>query len=242
MRAQLAASYLLHRRSFRDNSELLEVFTMDYGRVALIARGTSRRRRGGALASLLQPFRPLLLSFSGRGEMMSLGAAEVAGELMPLRGEALLSGFYLNELLLRMLQRFEANPELFSAYATALGELSQAAAIEPTLRRFEFGLLEQLGYAIDLRRDALHGRPLNEEHYYLLDHERGFLSRGTSPGSRENLFPGNELILLGQGHFDRCAATAKRVSRLLLRPYLGDAPLVSRRLFASRRTAAGEAG
>ncbi|MFT4768876.1 MAG: DNA repair protein RecO (recombination protein O), partial [Glaciecola sp.] len=103
MRVQLQPCYLLHRRPFRDNSELLDVFSVEHGRLGLIARGLSRRRRGGPLGAILQPFRPLLLSFSGKGELLTLTGAESGGELPPLHGEALLSAFYLNELLLRLL-------------------------------------------------------------------------------------------------------------------------------------------
>lgn len=241
MRVQLAAAYLLHRRPYRDSSELLETFSLDHGRVPLVARGVSRRRRGGSLAAVLQPFRPLLLSFSGKGELMSLGAAEVASELPPLQGEALFSGFYLNELLLRVLQRFEPNPPLFAAYASALSDLSQARPIEPTLRRFEFILLEVLGYAIDLEYEAQTGDRLDPDAHYRLDTQRGFLRCARTDLGNTQSFAGGDLRALARGDFGECAVAAKRLVRALLQPHLGDAPLKSRKMFAASLTQSQEA-
>lgn len=246
MRIHLQPAYLLHKRPFRDSSELLEVFSVEHGRLGVLARGLTRRRRGGSLGSLLQPFRPLLLSVSGKGELLTLTAAEAAGEMPPLHGEALLSGFYLNELLLRLLQRFEAQPDLFTAYGAAIADLSDAAlargargALEPALRRFEFRLLEALGYAVDLSSDATTGQPIRGDAQYRLEPQYGMQETGAVSGTVANTYRGDDLIAIFEGRFERSPVAAKRLVRALLEPHLGATPLRSRSMFESGSVAAG---
>lgn len=240
MRVQLQPCYLLHRRPFRDNSELLDVFSVEHGRLGLVARGLSRRRRGGPLGAVLQPFRPLLLSFSGKGELLTLTGAESGGELPPLHGEALLSAFYLSELLLRLLQRFEVQPAVFTAYGAAIADLSDVAgggnarvALEPALRRFEFRLLEELGYAVDLCTEASRGAAIRADASYALVPDFGFRELATASNSS---FNGAEVIAIAQGHFHGAnGLAAKRMVRILLNPHLGSAPLRSRSMFETTR-------
>ena len=105
MRVQLQPAFVLHSRHYRDSSALVEVFTNEYGRIGLVAKGARRSVRGRASGAILQPFIPLLLSFSGRAELKTLTASEVAGEVRSLKGERLFSGIYLNELLMRLLHQ-----------------------------------------------------------------------------------------------------------------------------------------
>jgi DNA repair protein RecO (recombination protein O) len=247
MREQLQPAYLLHRRPYRDGSDLLDVFSAEQGRLGLIARGLNRRRRGGSLAALLQPFRPLLLSFSGRGELLTLTAAEAAGALAPLRGKAMFSAFYLNELLLRLLQRFEAHSDLFVAYAEALGELSEAAGaqsapLEPALRRFELRLLEELGYSVDLTQEANSNDAVVADATYALVPDFG-LRRVTPTGSA----PSGCFAVRTAGDRARRVSTtwaraAKRLVRTLLHPHLGAAPLRSRAMFSGASWGSGDGG
>ena len=120
----LQPSYVLHSRPYRDTSALLEVFTAEQGRISMVARGARRRTRGGSGSALLQPFNPLLLSFSGRAELKNLGATESAGTPRQLRGQRLFSGLYLNELLVRLLHRHDPHPQLFAAYGATLDALA----------------------------------------------------------------------------------------------------------------------
>lgn len=231
MRVSLEPAYLLHRRPFRDSSQLLELFTVNHGRVALMGRGLTRKRHGGALGAILQPFRPLLVSFSGRGDMQTLTAVESGGELAALQGDALLSGFYLNELLLRLLHRHDAQQLVFAAYGGALGELAGLpadASLEPALRRFEFAALDALGYGIDLRAEIDSHDPLVDEDHYQLVPERG-LKRCHSPD--KSTYPGADLVAIGRGDYEAAPVTAKRLVRNLLEPHLGDRPLNTRNMF-----------
>jgi DNA repair protein RecO (recombination protein O) len=116
MRVNLQPAYILHSRPYRDSSVILEVFTPEHGRISALARGARRKSRGGSAAALLQLFTPLLLSFSGRGELKTLTAREAAGTAVSLRGDRLYSGLYVNELLVRLLHRYDPHPQLFVAY------------------------------------------------------------------------------------------------------------------------------
>ncbi|WP_439102640.1 DNA repair protein RecO [Congregibacter sp.] len=243
MRVQLQPCYLLHRRPFRDNSELLDVLTVEQGRLGLVARGLSRRRRGGPLGAVLQPFRPLLLSYQGKGELLTLTGAESGGALTPLHGDALLSAFYLNELLLRLLQRFEEQPAIFTAYGAAIGDLSDAAnnerdrtALESALRRFEFRLLEELGYAVNLDVDASRGTPIREDGYYSLVSEYGLREIALGAQGGASSFTGAQIIAIAEGRFDgENGPAAKKMVRVLLQPHLGNTPLRTRSMFDTAR-------
>lgn len=237
-RLQLQPCFLLHRRPFRDSSQLLEVFSLEHGRLSAVARGLNRRRRGGALGTLLQPFRPLLLSFAGRGELASLSDAEAAGPAVHLTGDRLFSAFYLNELLSRLLHRHEAHPSLFSTYGETLEVLATAPALEPVLRRFELTLLDELGYAIDLNRDADTEQPVEPDVYYRVDPEHGLRRQGDVSGA--GALPGAALLAIAAGHLDGdVAAAAKRLTRLLLAPHLGSEPLRARALFRPQSAVPG---
>jgi DNA repair protein RecO (recombination protein O) len=148
-RVQLAPGYILHHRPYRDTSRILEVLTRDHGRLTLFARGV--RGPKAKLASVLQPFQRLLVSWSGRGDSAQLTAAETAGVDEPLPPACLMSAFYLNELLLKLTTRHDPLPVLFDDYQIALQGL-QAGAPEAPLRIFEKRLLETLGYGLDLTR------------------------------------------------------------------------------------------
>lgn len=155
----LKRGFVLHRRDYRNTSLLLELFTAEEGRLACVAKGAKSAPRGrSALAAQLQPFQPLWLGWVGRGEVKTLTRAEAAGPSIALSAERLYCGFYLNELLLRLVDREDPHEALFVFYQQALADL----ALEPldaVLRRFELRLLEELGYALDLRFDR-QGRPV----------------------------------------------------------------------------------
>lgn len=234
MRARLQPAYLLHRRPYRESSQLLELLTVEHGRVGALARGLRRRSRGGAAGALLQPFAPLLVSLRGRGELKSLSAVETAGGLLPLRGDALLSAFYVNELLMRLLQREEAQPAIFRAYALALGALADGDEIEPVLRRFECLLLRELGYGFAFDRDAVSGERVRPEGRYRF--EPGLGLRPAPLGDASGSVSGEHLLRIAADDFgDGAGRVAKRLLRRALAELLGGRPLSSRQLFLRRR-------
>ncbi|MEW6646948.1 MAG: DNA repair protein RecO [Pseudomonadota bacterium] len=239
MRAELRPAYILHRQPYRETSLLLEAFSLDVGRVGLVARG-ARSGKGGK-AGLLQPFVPLLLSWSGRGELATLTGAEGRGGLAPLTGTALISAFYLNELLLRLLQRHDPHEELFHAYELALQRLA-AVPQQPewTLRLFEKALLQELGYGLLLEHESHSDSAIQPERSYCYHVQQGPLPADAAAQAGPLLHGATLLALAAeQGADERVLAEAKTLMRTILAQYLGTRPLRSRELF--RQTYAGRA-
>ncbi|MEO0436903.1 MAG: DNA repair protein RecO [Pseudomonadota bacterium] len=237
MKTLLQPAYVLHGRPYRDSSLLLDLFTAEQGRVGLVGRGLARKRRGGSLGALLQPFQPLLVSYQGRGELLNLSDAESAGALKRLRGDALMSAFYLNELLLRLTQRGDPQPTLFSRYSETLTELVDCSALElaDTLRCFEFFAMEELGYGIDLNHDASTGAEIQVGELYLFTPEYGLSRASSRAGGADLCFQGEDVLAIAVKDYGRARASAKRLARLLLQPHLGDKPLRSRGMFQEMR-------
>ncbi|MFP4601839.1 MAG: DNA repair protein RecO [Halochromatium sp.] len=253
----LKRGFILHRRDYRNTSLLLEVFSAEAGRLACIAKGAKTAPKGrGALASLLQPFQPLWLHWVGRGEVKTLTRAEAAASAIALGGERLYCGFYLNELLLRLLARADPQAALFVFYQQALADLA-SEAMDLVLRRFELRLLEELGYALDLRRDR-HGVPIDPNRCYGYRPEVGLEPMpdaameprpearwGPGPAVAASVDPDLALATLVSGAtLQRLAAgsalspgesrAARGLLRAALAPHLGPKPLRSRELFRRR--------
>jgi DNA repair protein RecO (recombination protein O) len=173
-------AFVLHRYDWSESSLILEVFTRQYGRVALVAKGA--KRPSSNFRPVLLPLQPLRVSFGGDAEIRALKGAEwVGGQVMPT-GDALLSGYYLNELLLRLLARDDPHPQLFDAYAGAVSVLASehGEPLEPALRAFELLLLREIGLLPALDMQTLTLAPLEPEARYSLVPEAGLVA------SREN--------------------------------------------------------
>ncbi|HEV7717046.1 MAG TPA: DNA repair protein RecO [Steroidobacteraceae bacterium] len=201
-RAQLAPGYILHHQPYRDTSRILEVLTRDAGRLTLFARGV--RGPKAKLASDLQPFRLLLLSWSGKGDAPFLAGAETAPDPLPLPAPCLMSGFYLNELMLKLTHRHDPVPGVFDVYHGTLEALKAGAPLEASLRIFEKRLLDELGYGLELDVDARTGASIDANAYYHFRPEHGvFSAAADAPGvlsgasilslAREQLEPGRAL-------------------------------------------------
>jgi len=163
-RVQLAPGYILHHHPYRDTSRILEVLSRDAGRLSIFARGV--RGPKAKLASELQPFRLLLLSWSGKGEAPMLAGAESAPGFTPIPSASLMSAFYLNELLLKLTHRHDPVPAVFDTYHDTLELLKAGSPLEPALRIFEKRLLDQLGYGVELDVDARNGTGIAPDAYY----------------------------------------------------------------------------
>ena len=179
-RAEFACGYVLHQRPYRDTSLIVELYARDHGRMSAFARAARgpRSRFAG-----LQAFRPLLLSWSGRGEAPTLTAAEADGPPPPaLAPGRLLSAFYLNELLLKLTVPHDPQPELYAHYAATLERLRAGEPLEAVLRRFEKRLLELLGYGSDLRC-AADGCAVTADAYYHFRPGAGLWPAAAGPGA-----------------------------------------------------------
>jgi len=151
-RVTLEPAFVLHHREYRDTSRILDVFSARHGRLTLFARGA--RGPKSKLASLLMPFRPLLVSWTGRGDAAQLTGAEADREPLTLPARQVLSAFYLNELIIHLTTRHDPQPQLFEDYARTLRRLCAETQPEPALRVFEKRLLESIGYGLELDVDS----------------------------------------------------------------------------------------
>lgn len=217
-------AFVLHTRPWRETSLIVDILSRHHGRLGLVARGA--RRAGAALKTRLLPFQPLALSWFGRGQLRTLHAAEWQGGGLMLRGHTLMCGFYLNELLLRLLPEGDAHETLFDHYGLALANLDARPEVEPILRRFELDLLSELGYAQSLGHLADGGALDPDAHY-------GYeIGTGVTPPSHGMLYSGRTLLALAAGDFSQpdTRAEGKILMRALLAHYLGDKPLATRQL------------
>ncbi|BDM24540.1 MULTISPECIES: DNA repair protein RecO [Pseudomonas] len=219
-------AYVLHSRAYKETSALVDLFTPQ-GRL----RAVLRRARGKG-GSLVRPFVPLEVELFGKGELKNVRRLDTVGIAAWLHGDALFSGLYLNELLMRLLPAEAPQPELFEHYALTLQALAEGRPLEPLLRSFEWRLLEDLGYTFSLSND-INDDPVEGDGLYRLRVDAG-LERVhlAQPG----LFKGTELLALAQADWDAPGAllAAKRLMRQALAVHLGPKPLVSRELFRKR--------
>ena len=224
------AAFVLHAWPYKETSLIVEAFVEDHGRVAMVARGAKRPR--SELHGVLQAFQPVALSWSGGGELKTLMRAEWRGGLPLPSGSALLCGFYLNELLLKLLPREDPHPRLYAAYRDALADLADGAAQATVLRRFELALLAELGYALQLSTEADTGAPIDPAARYHYAFDRGAQRGAPPPGVRWPLVRGATLVALAQGRFDDAAtaAEAKRLMRDVIDHHLDTKTIQSRKV------------
>jgi DNA repair protein RecO (recombination protein O) len=240
VRVDLEPAYVLHARSYRETSQLLEVFTHQHGRLGLVARGA--RRPKSPYRGLLNPFQPLHISWAGRGELQTLRDAELAGLAVELGGDAVLSGFYLNELLLKFMQRSDPHPQLFALYSQSLADLGAAhsdgsISLEPVLRQFEIGLLAEAGYALNLATDAINHEPLQADCVYEFLPEQGAVALEAGRASDRMCFAGEQLLAMGRHEFSdpEVARAARRLLRYVINSHLGESGLRTRKVAAAMK-------
>lgn len=220
------AGYILHRRPWRESSLLAEAFTRSQGRIGLIARGAKRpksRWRG-----LLEPFKPLDLSWSGRSELRNLRQAEPRERSQLLSGSAVLAGLYVNELMLRLLARDDPHPQLFDRYHELLSALVGASALAAPIRLFEKQLLAEIGYGLNLSTDVVTGEPLQAHAQYRYEPDRGAIRADTEEQDGV-LVSGATLLALAADRLDDEGQRneARLLLRACLRPHIGPRPLHS---------------
>ena len=227
-RVDAQPAYVLHSYPFRETSLIVEVFSRDYGRIALLARGARRPR--SLMRGLLMAFQPLELGWAGKGEVPALMKAEWQGGQPLLTGKALFCAYYLNELLIHLLPREDAHDRLFSVYAETLRRFARGLE-ESDLRRFECALLQELGYGLTLARDA-QGLPIDPEGDYAYEIERGPV-RLSARGETTLSMRGKTLLDLASEDFSdaRSLAEAKPLMRSLIAHYTGGRELESRKIF-----------
>lgn len=228
----LEPAYILHYRPYRETSLLLELFTKKHGRISAIAKGARARR--SVWKGLLLLANPLLVSCVGRHELLTLTQAELNGCPLALHGDALFSLFYLNELLMYLLHRFDPHPRLYEYYALTLISLVHAEPLDVPLRIFEWVLLQELGYGLSLDKLASTGEPVEPDIQYNVDPEGGVLLPNNTASHTHDLYSGKMLHELANYSLSADPATlqqAKRLTRKLLEPLLGGREIMSRTLY-----------
>ena len=231
-RILLEQAFLLHRRSYRESSFLLEFLTYGHGRVAILGKGV--RRRKGAAAAVLFPFAPLRISWAGRGELPVLTDVEATGGSSLTEPEELACGLYLNELVMRLLALLDPHPEIFELYRETIGRLASGDRREAALRTFEVLLLSALGYGLPLDCDVSTGDGVEPDRLYRYVIEYGPVATLAHPDA----IRGSALIALRTGVFSSMAdlKDAKRLMRGVIAHHLGGRGLKSRELFKYRQT------
>lgn len=231
-KVQLQPAYVLHGRPFRESSQLLEVLTRDYGRIGMVARGA--RGAKSRYRSILQPFRPLLVSWSRRGDLATLTGADQVAAPPALAGEALYCGLYVNELILRLLLRNDPHAEVFEQYRETLGGLAGGAPLQTSLRLFEKQLLDATGFGLILDREHGGERAVEADALYDYRPDRGPVRVGDSARGRAGVVAGRVLLALDAGQVEESDwPELRRMMRRVLRHHLGDRPLASEALYRS---------
>ena len=235
MRVETQPAYLLHSRPYRDTSLLLELITPEFGRVSAVARGVRGQSKSAkARRSILTPFLPLTIGWSGNSDLKTINRFEAAGLAVPLRGDRLYSGIYVNELFTRLIQHYDGHPQWYELYQKVMRGLYTETSADIVLREFEFELLQELGYGIDLMVEGVSGEPITADYAYFFGVDEGFSRCANRPDSAvPDLFEGADLLALAAGHYSATARrAAKRLCRLALAAQLGEKPLKSRELFS----------
>ncbi|MFV1921779.1 MAG: DNA repair protein RecO [Methylotenera sp.] len=219
--------FVLHTYAFKETSLVAELFTKSHGRVATLAKGARRPR--SAMRGQLQSFQMLSATWSGKNELKTLHSLDWADALTMLQGEALMCGFYLNELLLRLLPREDAHEQLFNYYQATLRALSKGLDLATHLRRFELKLLQEMGYEVPLQVDE-NNAPIDRDREYRYEAEYGACA--LSAAQKGIKVSGETLLNMAQDDYTsmQTQQESKKLMRYLLTHYLGDKPLHTRQL------------
>jgi DNA repair protein RecO (recombination protein O) len=222
-------AFVLHSYPHRETSLIIDVLTRDHGRLALVAKGAKRPH--SALRGVLQTFQPLALAWSGKSEVRTLTGAEWVGGMLPLAGDALLCGFYVNELLVKFCGREDPHPQLFQHYVVTLARLAHDEPAVQVLRSFERVLLRETGYAIALNRTVAR-KAVVPEGRYVFDPERGVREASDDLPAQWPVVAGQTLLDMEADDYHRpqTVAQSKTLMRFLLNTYLGGTPLATRQI------------
>lgn len=220
-------AFVLHRRDYRDTSQIIELFTLNYGRISVVAKGCKRPK--SPLKTSLQMFQPLLVNWQGKHELMTLTHAELDKPFSAISGKYLAWAFYLNELLYRMLHKHEAYPHVFEHYQQLIHSIINKVAVEADLRWFEYDVLTRMGYGLHLESDE-NSLPIEANSYYFLEPAQSPIKTTFNEG--KHIYLGEHLLALVEQRLTTPAhfKAAKRLLRHALQHLLGDKPFKSREL------------
>lgn len=228
------AAFILHHRPYRETSQILDLISRDHGKLAVVARGSRGAR--SKLKGILRPFMPLSMSWVIRSDMGTLTGAEVQGAPMRLTGEALLSGYYVNELVLHFLHRHDAQPDVFEIYGRTIEALAtHGVSVAAVLRQFEMALLRHAGYALNLDNEGGSSHALQADQYYDYRVEQGAVAVSREEGPM--VFSGATLAAIAAQRFDdpKILRAANRLMREVISYHLAGKELKSRKVLMEMR-------
>ena len=224
-------SYLMHQMAYSETSQIVRIFSQNFGRVDLIAKGSKRPK--SKFRSYLQPFLPLQLSWSGKSQLKTLRQAEIHGQyLARIQGKYLFSAYYLNELILSLLRMEDPYPNLFALYTSTLHDFSESNPIEPSLRQFEILMLSEIGYAINFTTEAHSQNPIETDVDYVFVVEKGFVSKQNQNPDSYGI-KGHAIKAINEGNFSdqETLIAAKKILRLSIHYHLDGKELKSKKVF-----------
>tara|TARA_B100000959_G_scaffold284702_1_gene357086 strand:+ start:1629 stop:2357 length:729 start_codon:yes stop_codon:yes gene_type:complete len=226
-------AYLIHQRPFSESSQIINLFSRHFGRVDLIAKGSKRPK--SKFKSFLQPFMPILVSWSGRSQLKTLRSIDLNTQRKTtLPNKQLMSAFYLNELILSLLITMDPYPDLFDCYALTIDKLSDVDFSESVLRTFEIKLLSQIGYAINFQTEGMSSNYIDAEQVYRFVVEEGFVrSHSTTP--HDSLIKGSIIKAIDRGDYStpQVLKAAKRITRKSIKYHLSGKELNTKKVFKS---------
>ncbi|MDH5434306.1 MAG: DNA repair protein RecO [Gammaproteobacteria bacterium] len=231
---QQTLAYVLHSRAYQESSVIYSLFSENVGRFSVVAKGI-KGKRSQAKKAVLQPFNQLLVEYSGKSDLKTLINCEANHEAdsqlgFQLKNDALICGYYANELLIRCLPEYHEFSLLFIAYHNLLKSLSLVSEFGSALRTFEVALLTTIGIAPDWFED-IEQKPINPSAHYTYQTETGFVCVSSEPPP-ENSYSGQAILSLGTGeHFPEYARMSQKITSRLLADVLGEKPLASRKLW-----------
>ena len=235
MRVEMQPAYVLHTRAYRESCLLVDSLSRDYGRLTLLAKGARKiaNKSKPTIRHLLQPFMPITVSWLGKSSLKTLSAVEPQSGPILLYEKYLYSAFYINELLSLLLNKNDTSNGYYDLYTDAITHLANHEDIETVLRRFEFALLELLGYGIDFYAEANTGEPLLMQGYYRFVPNLGFVEADSTSSSLQLLLSGETIQSIANNDLQQkhVRYSAKQIARMALKPHLKGAPLRSRELF-----------
>mgnify|MGYP001342333669 FL=1 len=226
-------AYLIHQRPYSETSQIINLFSRHYGRVDAIAKGSKRPK--SKFKSFLQPFSPILVSWSGRSQLKTLRSVDInSGKQSNVSRKHLMSAFYLNELILSFLTTADPYPDLFDAYSLAINNLSNADSSEIILREFEIQLLTEIGYAINFQTEAMSSKKIEPNLSYRFIAEEGFVSSVTS-SARDTLIKGSVIQSIDRKDFSQpqTMRAAKRIIRESVKYHLSGKELNTKKVVKS---------
>jgi len=227
-RYSLNDAFILHSRSYRESSLIVDLFTREHGRVSVVAKGAKKSKR--SLLGVLQPFTPVLVSWTGKSELHTLTNVELNGVFKYLYGTNLLCGYYVNELILRFLHKEDPYEILYAAYSKVISSLRKTKNIEPTLRQFECILFQELGYGLNLTSDLQTGNKVEALKYYYFDIESG---PSLEQMSEMNVTVSGETLLSLENNNlvdKKTLSESKKLMRYIINYHLGGKPLKTHQL------------